>query len=208
MPATRGPSDPSPAAALMLAAALALAGPPAAGAGGPSLPALDSLGPEARGRLAAGEPVVLPAAETGRWVRAGVAVDAPPREVWAVMVDCPRAPEFVPGLLSCRVLESEGETALVEHRARPFRFLPEMTYVFREHREPFRSLRFRRVSGSLKAMEGRWDLQRRGAGGTLVWYTVSLDPGFLVPDWLVRRALGRELPELLAALKRRVEEES
>lgn len=190
----------------MLAATLGSTGAAAGEAGGaPPPPAVESLSEEERGRLASGEPVVVAEGRVERWVRATVRIDAAPEELWQVMTDCPRAPEFVPGLRSCRVLESDERTALVEHRARPFSLLPEMTYLFREHREPFRSIRFRRVSGSLKEMEGRWDLRRQGAGRTVVWYTVFLDPGFLVPEWLVRRALRRDLPELLAALKRRVE---
>lgn len=195
-------------AALVVVAMLGSTGALGAASGGPPPPpGVESLSQGERGRLAAGEPVVLARREAERWVRALVRIEADPEALWEVMTDCPRAPEFVPGLRSCRVLESEVHAALVEHRARPFLFLPEMTYAFREHREPFRSIRFQRVSGSLKAMEGRWDLRRQGSGSTVVWYTVLLDPGFLVPEWLVRRALRRELPELLAALKRRVEGE-
>lgn len=187
-------------------AMFALGGAPSTRAAGPPPPRFESLSPEDRQRLEAGEPVVIAAGDGEGWIRAAVAVEAAPESVWAVMVDCPRAPEFVPGLKSCRVLETEGDEALIEHRARPFALLPEMTYVFRERREPLRAVHFERVSGSLKAMAGRWDLQPREPGGTLVWYTVSLDPGFLVPDWLVRRSLRNQLPELLAALERRVEE--
>lgn len=189
--------------AIGISAASALAGGPD---GLPAPPSVESLSPQTRGRLASGEPLVLAPEGTARWIRAGVMVNAAPREVWEVMVDCSRASEFVPGLESCRILEVAGKTVLVEHRARPFRFLPEVTYVFREDREPFRSLRFRRVSGDLKELEGRWDLEPRSAERTVVWYTVYLEPGFLVPEWLVRRALTRELPELLRALERRVEE--
>lgn len=191
----------------LLVAALALGLPVLAPAQAPPPPTFGALAPEVRERLDGGEPVVVEPAGARGWIRAGVTIDAGPRAVWEVMVDCPRAPEFVPGLRSCRVLESAGRTALVEHRAKPFALLPEMTYVFRERRDPFRTLHFERVSGSLKEMAGRWDLVRRGPGRTLVWYSVSLDPGFLVPDWLVRRSLRNELPELLAALARRVEEE-
>ncbi|HSL81752.1 MAG TPA: SRPBCC family protein [Thermoanaerobaculia bacterium] len=192
---------------LALASFLQVAAPAGGDRGGPPpAPDVESLSPAERERLASGEPVVLPGGGVGRWVQAVVTVDAAPEEVWAVMVDCPRAAEFVPGLRSCRVLESEGETALVEHRSRPSPLLPEMAYVFRERREPFRSIRFRRVSGSLTRLEGRWDLTKWATGRTLVWYTISMDPGFLVPDWAVRRALARDLPELLTALKRRVEE--
>lgn len=191
--------------AILAAVVLTLACASPARAAGPPPPSFDSLAPAAREKLATGAPAVIAADPGGGWIRAAVAVDEGAEAIWRVMVDCPGAPEFVPGLRSCRVIESDGDTSLLEHRAKPFALLPEMTYVFRERREPLRTVHFERVSGSLREMAGRWDLRPRGADRTVVWYTVTLDPGFLVPDWLVRRSLSKKLPELLESLKRRVE---
>lgn len=164
----------------------------------------ESLTKVQRVRIAAGEVVVFPPRGGEPAVGAAVWVRRAPGAVWRVMVDCDRAPEFVPRMRSCRVLEDHGDVALLEHRVRPTPLLPEQTYVLRVDRRPYERIRFRRVAGALREMTGAWRL-RPHRDGTLVSYTVVLDPGFAVPQWAVRRALERDLPELLHALKERVE---
>jgi hypothetical protein len=38
-------------------------------------------------------------------VGAAILINAPVEHVWKVLVDCPRAPDFVPGLKNCKVLQ-------------------------------------------------------------------------------------------------------
>jgi ribosome-associated toxin RatA of RatAB toxin-antitoxin module len=199
------PADLTPArgrssgAALLGALLVSLLAPP----GGAEIGRLDAAQAE---RLRSGQVVVVPADEE-RAVCAAVWVRAAPEDVWSVMVDCPRAPEFVPGMRGCKVLEEHGDVSLIEHRVKVIDLLPEMTYVFRVEHDPYRRIRFRRVSGALREMTGEWRL-RADRGGTLVTYEVELDPGFPIPRWAVRRALGRDVPALLTALKLRVEEDA
>jgi len=182
----------------VLAALLALAAAGAAIAGGPDLGDADLA------RLRRGEAVVWAAApEHPREVAAAVLVDAPRERVWEVMVDCPHAPEFVPGMRECRVLEHAADHDLIEHRVKVFAFLPEVRYTFRADYRPGERIDFARTGGDLKAVEGSWTLARVD-GKTLVRYSVYLDPGFLVPRWAVRRALRNDLPKLLLALRARV----
>lgn len=177
----------------------------AAAAAKPTDPA-DSLTAAQRARLAAGEVVVLPPREDDPEVAAAVRIAAAPPAVWRVMVDCEAAPEYVPGMRACRVLEERGDVSLIEHRVKVTSLLPELTYVFRVDHRPYERISFRRVAGSLREMTGDWRLRPDGQG-TLVTYSVVLDPGVPVPDWVIRRALTRDLPELLEALKQRVEGE-
>jgi ribosome-associated toxin RatA of RatAB toxin-antitoxin module len=177
--------------------ALLLAG-VALAAGGPE------LGEAERARLLRGEVVVWGAApDHPREVAAAVLIDAPATRVWEVMVDCPHAPEFVPGMRSCRVLEHAADHDVIEHRVKVFAFLPEVRYTFRADYQHGERIDFERTGGDLKAMEGSWTLARVEER-TLVRYSVYLDPGFLVPRWAVRRALRSDLPKLLVALRARV----
>jgi len=159
-------------------------------------------------RLERGEVVVSsPPAGRSRPIAAAILIDAPPARVWEVMVDCPRAPEFVPGLRECRVLEHAPDHELIHHRVKIFAFLPEVSYTFRADYREGERIDFARTGGDLKAMEGSWTLAAVGGrrlGRTLVRYSVHLEPGFLVPQWAVRRALRHDLPELLRALRARV----
>jgi coenzyme Q-binding protein COQ10 len=192
------------ARSLALGGLLALAAAGAAlAAGGPPLGRAE-LGEAERARLLEGEVVVSTATpERPRAVAAAVLVDAPVERVWEVMVDCPHAPEFVPGMRECRVLEHAEDHEVIEHRVKVFSFLPEVRYTFRADYRPRERIDFARTGGDLRAMEGSWTLARLD-GRTLVRYSVYLDPGFLVPQWAVRRALRSDLPKLLLALRARV----
>lgn len=157
-------------------------------------------------RLSRGEVVVSagPAGRSHRTVQAAILLDAPAERIWEVMVDCGGAPEFVPGLRECRVMEQGDGWEVLQHRVRISSLLPQVTYRFRAtYRRPER-IDFVRISGDLDAMEGSWTLLPVDEARTVVRYSVYLDPGFLAPQWLVRQALRRDLPELLRALRRRV----
>jgi ribosome-associated toxin RatA of RatAB toxin-antitoxin module len=160
------------------------------------------------GRLSRGEVVVStdPAGRSHRTVQAAILLDAPAERIWDVMVDCEGAPEFVPGLRECTVVERGDGWEVLQHRVRISSLLPQVTYRFRAtYRRPER-IDFVRIRGDLKAMEGSWTLVPVEDGRrTVVRYSVYLDPGFLAPQWLVRQALRHDLPELLRALRRRVE---
>lgn len=141
-------------------------------------------------------------------VQAAIAIAASPEKIWRVVTDCSRAPEFVPGVLSCErlaVLEP-GRVDLFRQAVKYSWYLPRLEYEFRLEYFPYEQLNFRRVSGSLRRLDGTWWIENMGEGQTLVFYSLDLDPGFLVPKFLVRKALQKDLPKVLAALRTRVRE--
>ena len=137
-------------------------------------------------------------------VRAAIQIPADPESVWSVMVDCAAAPEYVPNMRSCTVLEKHDDYELIEHRVKISFLLPGVTYVFRADYQPHAEIKFNRVSGGLRHLSGAWKLTKLGPEITQVDYVVSLRPGFLVPRWLVRRSLKKDLPNVLRALRARI----
>jgi ribosome-associated toxin RatA of RatAB toxin-antitoxin module len=162
------------------------------------------------GRLAQGEVIVHVDRASRRdkaRVRAAIFIDSPAQQIWNIMVDCDRAPEFVPGLRGCKVLEQNEDSDIIEHRVKFSWFLPTVTYIFRAHYRDFSRIDFTRVGGDLRELEGNWILEQPDDGqGTIVVYSVYVDAGFLVPQWLIRRILRGNLPDLLLALRNRVSE--
>jgi len=161
-----------------------------------------------RSSLSAGE-ILVNVVEAGPFrghVQAAIAINATPEEIWEVVTDCDKAPEFVPGVLSCERLEvlEPGRVELFRQAVKYSWYLPRLEYEFRLEYFPYEQLNFRRVSGSLKRLDGTWWLEARGDDQTLVFYSLDLDPGFLVPKFLVRKALRKDLPKVLAALRQRV----
>jgi ribosome-associated toxin RatA of RatAB toxin-antitoxin module len=159
-------------------------------------------------RMARGEVVSgldkLPGSQKGM-VNAAIMINAPAELIWGSMTDCFHAPEFIPGLISCKVLEDHGETEIIEHQVKFSWFIPTLTYVFRAVYEKNRRIDFKRIGGNLKEFEGSWILEPVGDGRqTVVLYSVYLDPGFFLPQWLIQMFLRRDLSGLLLALRSRV----
>jgi len=162
-------------------------------------------------RLAAGEIVVRAdvedRAQRGH-VAAAIRINAPPEAVWKVLTDCEHAPAFVPGLKRCRLLErsADGSHDLIEHEVRYSWLMPTIRSVLRaDYQRPLR-MDFRRVGGDMKDEEGSWRLERQAEGqATIVEYRLYVDPGFWIPQALVRHSLRVELPAALQALRARVE---
>ena len=145
-------------------------------------------------------------AEKGR-VQAAILIKSPARQIWKVMNDCDGAPKFVPGLKSCKILQHEDHSEVIEHKVKFTWLLPTLTYVFRAEYQEFKRIDFRKVGGELKELQGTWLLEESNDGQeTYVIYSVYLDPGFIVPQWLVRHILKGDLPDLLTALRNRVSE--
>ena len=142
-----------------------------------------------------------------RRVQAAILIKGLAHQIWKVMTDCDGAPEFVPGLRSCRVLQHDHQSEVIEHRVKFSWFLPTVTYVFRAEYQEFSRIDFKKVGGELKELEGTWILEPYNhRQETYVIYSVYLDPGFFVPQWLVRQILRGDLPGLLTALRNRVSE--
>ncbi len=154
-------------------------------------------------------PSVTAAAEgaDGAVLRAAMDVAAPPQAVYAALVDCPRAHLFMPGLLSCRVLERDpaGRWEVREHRLRGRGLKPVLLNVFRIDLEPPARLAFRRVAGDWKRSEGEWRIQPLEGGlGARVTYETHMALAGPVPRAMVRAAIAQAMPKSLLALRREV----
>lgn len=165
------------------------------------------LGQAERDLLASGDVIIVDKSgdEPKGKVGAAILINAPAEQVWNVLVDCHNAPDFVPGLKNCRVLYSEGDTETIEHQVKFSWLIPEVTYIFRANYQMHKRIEFKRIGGDLKELEGNWVLESTGEGSqTIVVYSVYLDPGFFIPQWLVRFTLQGDLPKLMKSIRDQV----
>ena len=143
-------------------------------------------------------------------VRAAMLIDAPPGVVFEMMTRCVDALKYVPHLKQCRVRERAADQSweLVEHEIDLGWYAPRIRYVLRADFVVDQSITFRQVSGDFKANQGLWELAPAASGTrTLLRYRVYLDPPGYVPTWLARSTFKRELPQMLADLRRHCEAE-
>ncbi len=134
-------------------------------------------------------------------------IDAEPEAIWRILTACEVSPEYVPHVERCEQIETVdgGRGELFVQEVKPAFFLPSFEHVFRLDYEPYERIEVSRVSGPLNHMEGTWHLVEQDDGGTLVVYSLAVDPGMPIPRFIVRARLRNDIPDVLKAVRRRAE---
>lgn len=169
-----------------------------------------------RERLAAGEVVYQTTPEDGGGVTIEMAVriDAEWQAIWKVVTACEISPEYVPHVISCSAIDpesigeppvSDSSVAFYEQIVKPAFFLPKFEHVFRLEYFPPERIEVSHISGPLDRMEGRWRLIPAGDGSMVVIQKLTVKPGFPVPRFFVRNTLERDMPPVLAEIRRRAQ---
>jgi ribosome-associated toxin RatA of RatAB toxin-antitoxin module len=125
------------------------------------------------------------------------------RVALAVLTDYERIPSFMPGVKTSTVLERRGETVVVEQDGVSHLMMFSKTvHLVLEITEGADTLRFRDRSGhSFARYEGAWRLCAV-AGGTEVAYTLTAQPSFDVPGFILKRLLKRDSAQMIEGLRR------
>lgn len=133
-------------------------------------------------------------------VKASIRIKASPQAVWAVLSDCARAPQLIPHLESCRIIERDprGRWDVREHVINP-PLLPKMRTLVRNEFLHSRQLAFRLVSGDMKASDGAWTLRLEG-DETILSYDAHVAPNFAAPQFLVANSISNDFPKMLRAI--------
>jgi len=171
------------------------------------------LTPDEARRVDARDIVIRAALDSGQrrgTVRAAAKILAPPAVVFQVMGSCLDAVQYVPHLRLCRVREraADGSSQLVDQEIDFGWYAPRLKWTFRADFVKDQSITFRQVSGDFKQNYGLWEFEAiEGGAGTLLRYRATIDPPGYVPNWLARSTFKRELPQMLADLRKRCEAE-
>lgn len=106
-----------------------------------------------------------------------------------------------------RVLTDRRNVSVLDYRVGMVFPIPDLDYVVESHYTAPSRIDFKRISGSFKDFRGFWQLQPQDQGAkTEVTYSMYLDTGFPVPDWIVRQGVRSELPNVLSGLRDRINE--
>jgi Polyketide cyclase / dehydrase and lipid transport len=125
---------------------------------------------------------------------------APAERIWGIIISCDYARSWVEGLEKCEVLEDRGDYAVTRQVVDKGWATPRIDYTFETFRIPFQSMRFRLTSGNLKTLQGSWEFTEL-PDGVVLRHTLTLQPNFPVPRWLVRRTLTRDMPDMMLCLR-------
>jgi ribosome-associated toxin RatA of RatAB toxin-antitoxin module len=104
-------------------------------------------------------------------------VEAPIEQVWALVEDVERAPQWQGGLKGMHTLERDDEghailcQAEADARVRTIKSTVRYTY------NAPTTLAWRQEKGELKSVDGRWELENLGRNRTRATYSVEVDLG-------------------------------
>lgn len=139
-------------------------------------------------------------------VEAEVDLTASRAQAWDVLTDYGRLAEFVPDLISSRVVERQGARVIIEQTGKVgFLFFVYHAFVRLEvdERAP-NEIQARAVKGSFDEMMGRYLLEERNEGVKLR-YSGRMVPAFGVPRLLSNAAMRRAVEKQFGALAREIE---
>jgi ribosome-associated toxin RatA of RatAB toxin-antitoxin module len=122
-----------------------------------------------------------------------------------VLTDYEHIPRFMPDVRTSRVLEQSGAGVVVEQEAvaRLMMFSKRIHLVLDIRQQPG-SIHFRdRCGQSFKQYEGGWSVTAN-AGQTSIEYTLTAEPSFDVPEFLLKRLLKRDSSRMIENLRTEV----
>lgn len=134
-------------------------------------------------------------------------IDAPTTEVWPILKECEHFMHFMPKMKKSAMLDENGERLCHTELRLPF----PLTDLWSDTRSVYKDdgTSFMRawtlVRGTYHRNSGSWHVLPWGDGTkTLVVYTIDSDPKMIVPDALIRSAQTGSLPDVFAAIRKRV----
>ncbi len=132
-----------------------------------------------------------------------IEIDAAPDRVLAVITDFLRYPEFLSHVRGTRVVRQDAVSWEVEFELNLIR---PVRYTLRLEQQGAEGLTWSLVSGVFRSNDGSWKLEPlEGGTRTRATYQIDLQIGVFLPGSLVNTLVGKELPDMLLAFKRRVE---
>jgi ribosome-associated toxin RatA of RatAB toxin-antitoxin module len=122
--------------------------------------------------------------------------------VLAVLADYERIPRFMPDVRSSVVLErAPGRTVVEQEAVAKFMMFSKQLHLVLEVSDRGRTLSFAdRCGKSFKSYAGAWRTEPLD-GGTLVTYELTAQPGFEVPEFILKRLLKRDSGVMIHRLR-------
>lgn len=153
----------------------------------------------------AGKPVIKDVTKgSGTEMVLEILIKAKPQEVWDVLADYEKFPEFMP-LEEVKVKSRSGNTEIVfvKPEAPP---MIDISYTLKRtyHKDKWR-LEFEKVEGKVKDINGYWQLESYKSAYTKATYVSNVDTGGAIPGFVKDYFAKGSLKKVGEGVKKRVE---
>jgi ribosome-associated toxin RatA of RatAB toxin-antitoxin module len=139
--------------------------------------------------------------------KAFAVVNAPPEQLWATITDYPKFSEFMPRLKRITVLQKgEGTLKVRQEVSVPLNtvsYTLDLKFIADARRMEWTI--DKAAKNDIQDTFGSWEFVAYGEGKSLIRYTIAVDTGLFVPKFLEDYLVKKDLPEVLAAFRRRTE---
>lgn len=138
-------------------------------------------------------------------IMASVMARATPQHVWQVLTDYEHQPDYVPNLLSARVMSRDGAEIVLDQEGRSsFLFFQHAVHLrVRISEQPQVRIDVMLVSGDMKHYSARWRLtptEIDGVASTRIDYSGILEPDFFVPPLIGNALVKTDVRKMLSAV--------
>lgn len=138
-------------------------------------------------------------------INAEMLVPADADTAWAVLTDYNNLSHFIPEMVSSRIIVIPGQPKRLEQRGDSglLSFFSPEFIVFQLEETPNERIRFKRVAGDLRSMQGEWRIV--GVGNpVMVFYRARIVPKVPLPPLLGTTIIENDVEEKLAAIRREI----
>jgi ribosome-associated toxin RatA of RatAB toxin-antitoxin module len=104
-------------------------------------------------------------------------INAPIEQVWELVADIERAPEWQGGLKDLEVLERDDQNRATLCESESDAKVRSIKSIVRFDYQPPNRLRWEQVKGELKSVDGTWELEELDDGRTRATYWLEVDMG-------------------------------
>jgi len=134
-------------------------------------------------------------------------VKASREQVWGVLTDFDDYPKVFKRLKSCHVTRRDGNLVYIESELKPHMFVRvPRNHTVNDLKGRPNILDWDLLDGNFKSVHGRWVLSPAPAGAACrITYSLEVDPGPVIPPFLVSFVLGLVQREIVSSFKEVVE---
>jgi hypothetical protein len=137
-------------------------------------------------------------------------INEAPSRVWPIMTNpFEFEGKISPRMKSVEVLVDKPDYSLLkcDINIGVLFFIPSISYTVESKYDAGERITFKRIAGDLRDFRGFWQVRPvNGGKKTELTYSMYIDPGFPVPQWIIREGVKMELPRTLVALRQRVKD--
>lgn len=163
-----------------------------------------NLGDEELARLTRGEILlqIVKDDKPGAAARVTALFHTNSQAVWDIIGYCKYEFIYMRGLKACEMLDGDQFHMTMRHRIRNSWYTPTLDFTFEANREPGGDGEAHLIDGDLKILKGRWMLSPvANENSVIVVHEIRIQPKLPAPEWLVRRNLQRDLPDMMACIR-------